>query len=412
MPRWNRTSVPLTAGLALGAILALTPPPVGADDETTRALATIKTVTREGRGNEDAASAWKVIVSRGEAALFPTLEAFDESNPTATNWLRTAVDAIAEGESAAKHPLPIDKLEAFTKNPRFAPSARRVAYELLVARDNTARDRLLPGFLNDKSPDLRRDAIARELDILERGSPPTIKTDLEKLFTHTRDKDQVDLLARKIEEKGGKVSIPEHFGFITHAALLGPFDNTGGKAFTTAYPPEAATDATGSFKGKGGADLKWVSASTTDKYGQFDLNRLIDKPADLERHTDAVAYALAVVVADRETPCDVRVTCITSVQIFLNGKKLFERDEYHHGAPFDAHVGKGTLKKGENVLVVKVLQNNQKDSFAKVWFVHVRVCDDTGGPLPLKQKITANGKDQLIKLGLVAESEPKKEEKK
>lgn len=392
---------------ALLALALVAPPLRAADEDTTRALKALRAVTKEGKGNEDAGPAWKVLVSKGGPALFPTLEAFDEGNATATNWLRAAVDAIAEGEASAKRPLPADKLEAFAKDTKHAPSARRVAYELLVAVDESAAGRLLPGFLNDKSPDLRRDAIARELGILEKLARPTIKADLEKLFTYTRDKDQVDLLAKKLEENGGKASVSEHFGIVTHFDLVGPFDNAKGAAFTTAFVPETADNA-GPFKGKGGAEVKWLPASTADKYGKFDLNKLIPKPADLVHHTDAAVYARAVIVADKDTPCEIRLTSITSVQIFLNGKKLFERDEYHHGAPFDAHVGKGTLKKGENVLLVKVLQNNQPQDYAKVWFFHARICDDTGGPLPLKQKVG----DKVVPLGFIADTEPKKENNK
>ena len=87
----------------------------------------------------------------------------------------------------------------------------------------------------------------------------------------------------------------------------------------------------------------------------FDLKPFIPSMMDLVgKHKDAVAYALAVIVADKETPCSIRVTSITSVKIFLNQKELFGRDEYHHGAPFDANVTRGTLKAGENVIVLKV----------------------------------------------------------
>ena len=406
MPRWHRTVLPLA--LALGTAFALVPTAPAADDETTRALAALKAVTKEGKGNEDAGPAWKTLVSKGAPALIPALEAFDDSNPTATNWLRAAVDAIAEKEKADKRPLPADKLEAFVRDPKFAPSARRVAYERLVAQDPAAKARLLPGLLNDKSPDLRRDAIAHEFADIEKSARPA--DDFKKLFTYTRDKDQVDLLAKKVGESGGKVSVTEHFGFVTHAALVGPFDNTANKAFTTAYPPETATDATGTFKSKAGAEIKWKPAATTDKYGKFDLNKLIDKPEGLERWTDSVAYVRAVIVAEKETPCDIRVASITSVQLFLNGKKIVERDEYHHGAPFDANIGKGTLKKGENVILLKVLQNAQPQDYAKVWFFQMRVCDDTGGPLPLTQKIVVDGKEQVVKLGFIPEGA--KEEKK
>jgi hypothetical protein len=389
----------------LGMALIVAPAP--ADDETAKALAVIKAVKKEGRGNDDAGPAWKTVVSKGGAALLPTLEAFDDSNPTAANWLRTAVDAISEAEVAAGRKLPADKLEAFCTNPKFAASARRAAYELLVSQDATAKARLLPGFLNDKSSELRREAIANQLEILERVARPTIKADLEKLFTYTRDKDQVDLLAKKIEASGGKVSVTEQFGFLTRASIVGPFDAPESKGFETAYPPDSAKDSSGKFKGKEGTEVTWKPVSTTEKYGTFDLTKLLDK------HKNAVAYALAVVVAENETPCEIRVTSPTSVKIFLNGKEVFGRDEYHHGNPLDAHAGKGVLKKGENVVVLKVCQNDQTEVWAQAWQFQMRLCDDTGGPLSgVTQKVTEAGATKQIKLGFNPNPTEDKEEKK
>jgi hypothetical protein len=98
------------------------------------------------------------------------------------------------------------------------------------------------------------------------------------------------------------------------------------------------------------------------------------------------------------------------VGIFLNGKKLFEREEYHHGSPLDANIGKGTLKKGENVIVLKVCQNNQTEPWAQNWQFQLRVCDSTGGPLPgVSQRIPKT--DIQIKLGYIPESELSKESK-
>src|SRR4051794_21570327 len=96
--------------VVLGAAVAATPTPA-ADHATTQALQTLKRVTREGKGNEDAGPAWKALVGKGGDALLPTLEAFEDGNPTAANWLRTAVDAIADGEKTAGRKLPADKLE-------------------------------------------------------------------------------------------------------------------------------------------------------------------------------------------------------------------------------------------------------------------------------------------------------------
>jgi hypothetical protein len=388
---------------ALGVALLATRTPA-ADDELTRALAVIKGVKKEGKGNDDAGPAWKTLVSKGGVALFPTLEAMDDTNPTAANWLRPAVDAIVESEKSAGRKLPAERLEAFATDAKFAPSARRIAYELLVSQDPAAKARLLPGFLNDKSRELRRDAIANELERLEKAEKPA-KADLEKLFAASRDQDQVESIAKKLKAEGVTVSVPEHFGFLTRFALVGPFDGPDGKGYGIAYPPETAKAATGTFKGKEG-EVAWKPFATTDRYGAFDLNKLLGK------HKNAVAYALAVVVAEKEVPCEIRVTSITSVKIFLNQKEIFGRDEYHHGDPFDAHVGKGTLKKGENVIVLKVCQDDEKEEWAQDWKFKLRVCDDTGGPIPGLMQVPPDG-GKPIKLGYVPPgTETTEEEKK
>jgi hypothetical protein len=388
----------------LSGLLLITP--ARADDELRQALAVIKALKKEGRGNEDAGPAWKTVVSKGSAALLPTLEAFDDTNPIASNWLRPAIDVIVNAERSVGRKLPADQLEAFATNTKFAPSARRLAYELLIAQDPDAKARLLPGFLNDKSPDLRRDAIANELAILDKSAKPSIRADLEKLFAASRDQDQVELIAQKLKAHGVTVSVPEHFGFITQFALIGPFDGPEGKGLTTVHPPEMAKAATGQFKGKDNAEIKWITATTTDRYGTFDLNKLLGK------HKNAVAYALAVVVAEKETPCEIRATSITSVKIFLNQKEIFARDEYHHGDPLDAHIGKGLLKKGENVIVLKVCQNDQKEPWAQDWKFKLRVCDDTGGPISGLTQLPPNG-GPPIKLGYIPPgSETHEEEKK
>jgi hypothetical protein len=93
-------------------------------------------------------------------------------------------------------------------------------------------------------------------------------------------------------------------------------------------------------------------------------------------------------------------------------KELFGRDEYHHGAPFDGNVARGTLKKGENVIVLKVCQNNQTDSWAQNWQFQMRLCDETGAALPVMQKAAIDGKPQTVKLGFNPNPMEPKEEKK
>src|SRR5438552_19184050 len=117
MPRRNNALwLPALLAAALAAV------PAAADDDTDRALTTLKAVTREGKSNDAAGPAWKTLVSKGVAALFPTLVAVDDANPTAANWLRTAAGAIAEAETQAGRKLPAADLEAFATNSKYAPS--------------------------------------------------------------------------------------------------------------------------------------------------------------------------------------------------------------------------------------------------------------------------------------------------
>ncbi len=397
--------MPYRSCVIVAAVMAFCSAHALADEETDRAISALQAVKREGKGNDDAGPAWKTLVAKGAPALFPALKSIDDANPTAANWLRTAVEAIADAEKAAGRQLPARDLQAFATTPRNSAAGRLLAYELLITVDPGARERLLPAFVDDRSPDLRRSAIEFEIDKLEKGGKTASKEDLQRLFRFTRDKDQVELIAKKLGERGVTASISEHMGFVTHFSIVGPFDSTAGKGFQTAYPPESATDVSGKFMGKGDSPLAWKPVVTGDSFGKVDLNK------DLDKHKDSVAYALAIITADQETPCEIRVTTPNAIQVFLDGKKLFEREEYHHGSPLDANIGKGVLKKGNNVVVLKVCQNDQKDAWAQSWEFKLRVCDATGGQLPgVTQHLPDSGKN--ITLGFIPESARATEEKK
>jgi hypothetical protein len=381
--RWSALCVLLLAG------------PAAADEAIEKPIAALKAVDREGKNNDLAGQAWKALVSQGGKALLPTLEAVDDANATAANWLLTAAGAVAEAETKAGRPLPADKLEALAKNTKFAASARNLAFELLAAQDKTAPDRLLPGFLNDPSPDLRRAAVAAELAKIEKAAKASAKDDYLKVLGFARDRDQVDAIVKKLEKDyQTKVSVAEHFGFITNWDIVGPFPSSQGKALSVHYPPEEKVVLNEKLKGKGDAEVAWKPFTTRDPYGMVDFNKEIGK------NYDAAAYAAAVLVSEKETPVEIRVGSPNALQVFLNGKKLFEREEYHHGANTDYHIGKGVLKVGQNTLVVKICQNNQKEMWAQTWAFQARACDATGAPIPGVTQLVG---DKTIKLGSLEE---------
>ncbi|WP_020471142.1 hypothetical protein [Zavarzinella formosa] len=350
-------------------------------EDAQKLLKEIKAVTREGAGNPEAQAAWKLLVSQGGESLFPTLAAMDDATPLTSNWLRSAVNAIAEKEKASGKMIPAKQLEEFVLDTKHGPVGRRLAYELLTEADPKAPDRLLPGFINDPSGDLRRDAIAAVLPKAEADAKKDPKAALpvyEKLFEASRDQDQAEKIAKTLKELGGKPDLTTHFGVVNKWFIVGPFDSAKGTGFDKVYEPEKGVDLKAAYKGKDSAEVKWQPLASEDTYGLVNFNKSIAK------HMDAAAYAYTVVESDADRPVELRFGSYCAVKIFLNGKPIYAREEYHHGERFDQYLALGTLKKGKNELLVKVCQNNQKDSWAQNWQFMFRICDATGGAVPVK----------------------------
>jgi hypothetical protein len=372
--------------LAAGAPAASAPPA----DKVAAHLEAIRKVGREGAGNAAAARAWKELVRRGRPVLPALLAGMADDEPVAANWLRTAVDAVAERAVAAGRPLPRAELEKFLADTRHARVARRLAYEWLVRVDPTAADRLLPKMLHDPSPELRRDAVARAIReakaLLDRDERKAATAAYRKAFAGAADQDQVDRIAEQLKELGVKVDLAAHLGVVRRWQLLGPFDHTGGVGFARAYPPERRIDLSAGYTGKAGKELRWQEHTTASPYGVVDLNKAVGK------HMGAVAYAFAVIDSPRARPVQVRAGSTNAIKVFLNGKQVFAREEYHHGQAQDQYVARGTLKAGRNQLLLKVCQNEQKDDWAQNWSFQVRLCDPAGAAVPFHQPGPAVGK--------------------
>jgi hypothetical protein len=344
------------------------------------ALARLKAVGREGAGNEAAAAAWKDVVQQGPAALPAILQAMDDAGAAAANWLRTAGDAIVERTLIAGKPLPAETLEQFIRQTRHNGAARRLAYEWLCRIDAKASDRLLPDMLQDPSSELRRDAVAAALkqarSQLDKGNEDAARAAYRRALTGACDKDQVDVIAKALDKLGVKVDVAAHFGFVRQWLLVAPFDNHNDAGFNVAYPPEKGVDPKAVYKGKDGKEVRWIATATEDPYGVVNLNKVLGKQQGV------VAYAYAVVSSPKERPIQIRAGSINGLKIFLNGKELYHRDEYHHGMDVDQHIARCTLKAGRNELLLKVCQNEQKEDWAQEWKFQVRLCDAVGAAVP------------------------------
>lgn len=359
--------------------------------ESSTWIGKITSVGREGKGNPEAAAAWKKLVQQGPEVLPLILRAMKDDDRIGSNWLRPAFEAVAS-RALAEGKLSAEPLESFVKDRKQSGAARRLAFEWLTQVDKTAPDRWLPQMLDDPSAELRRDAIDRLIKegekLAEKKDNDAAKSVFEKALKTVGDPEQIDVLAKALEKLGVKIDLPKTYGFIQQWHLITPFDHRKGKGWNVAHPPEKGVDLAATYPGTDGKEAKWVPHSTTDATGVVNLNKV------LGNLKGTIAYACAQLDSPDERLVEFRAGCINGLKIFLNGKEIFAREEYHHGMRVDQYSARGVLQKGTNTILLKVAQNEQKEPWAQNWQFQLRVCDTVGAAVPFTQKTTtkAEGK--------------------
>lgn len=362
----------------LGCFGVLTLTANGQDPSVTALADRIRAVGAEGKGNAEAASAWKELSTASGRSLPAILQSMKGANDYALNWLRSAVETIAQREISGHRPLPVEALRFFLADTQQHPQARRLAYELLVqANPETARA-LLPGFVNDPSNELRRDAVQQLMNAAvaksKSGDRSAAATELKDALRHARDPDQIEDIAKSLTELKEKVDLQKTFGWLTHWKIAGPFDNTGGAGFQKAFPPEQSLDLTAEYDGKSGK-VRWQDYETKSDYGIVNFNQPL---TDLKEVT---GYATTEFWSDQPRTAEIRLGCKNGWKVWLNGELLFGRDEYHRGMEIDQYRLTAALRSGKNVLLIKCCQNEQKEDWTKEWEFQVRLTDAQGTPL-------------------------------
>jgi hypothetical protein len=343
------------------------------------ALAKLQAVGPAGKGHREAAEAWRELARADAAQLATLLAALDQAGPLAANWIRTAVDAVAERTLQSGGTLPASELEKFVRDRRHAPRARRLAYEWLRRVDPTAAERLIPDALDDPSLEMRRDAVARLMNKASALADPKRKADAVALYrkalTAARDTDQMTLAAQRLRSLDQTVDLARQFGFIVVWKVIGPFDNAEDKGsdqgYDAVYPPETGLDFASSCRGLHGV-VRWIDYTTTDDYGNVDLN------AALGVEKSVAGYATAEFLAAGRREVEIRIASDNAIKVWLNGKLIDRRHVYHGGSQLDQYVIPVVLQPGRNVILVKVCQNAQTQDWARSWGFQLRVCDRWG----------------------------------
>ncbi|MCA9076604.1 MAG: hypothetical protein KDA93_16390 [Planctomycetaceae bacterium] len=356
-------------------LVCLTCLPAAEAAEIESLLNQVKAVGDKGTGNVAAQRAVTRLSESDSEALLPILKASNDANPLAMNWLRGAFEAIADRTVKSDGELPLKELEAFVLNTDNAPRIRRLAYEWLAKVDEAAPDRLIPQMLDDPSSELRRDAVARLIDAAKNA-----EKNEEKLVAHANwkralegaiDEDQVKEIVKALKEHGEEVDLVQHFGMLMNWKLIGPFDNKDMKGFDVTYPPEDELDFDAKYEGQLG-EVEWKSYQSENTEGEFDIGALVFN------HKGSATYATTTFDSDDDRDVEFRISTQNAWKLWLNGELLFAREEYHRGMFFDQYRVQGTLKPGENVLLLKVLQNEQDQDWAQDYKFTFRVTDLSG----------------------------------
>ena len=153
--------------------------------------------------------------------------------------------------------------------------------------------------------------------------------------------------------------------------VLGPFDNTSGIGYDTAYITEDATeiDLTAEYDGVVDGEerkVKWQKSADDTFNGFIDFGR---------NDNWKVAYAWVTVTSPDEREVQFRIGSDDQSKIWLNGKEVYAFPDYRW-AQVDNETIPVTLKAGKNTILVKIC--NEELS----WGFYFRITDADGKPIP------------------------------
>jgi hypothetical protein len=179
------------------------------------------------------------------------------------------------------------------------------------------------------------------------------------------------ILATQDEAKGGF----DAEGYVTSWLVLAPIPLEAGQEGSDALGREQVKGEAdlrpkpGEKAEAGGKTLAWKEGRTKDQV--LDFNDLLGKQTE-----GSVGYAVAYLLADADvTDLTIKLGSDDQVKVYLNGKPIHSNDEGRELAKDEDVIAGLSLKKGTNVLVVKVVNEEEE------WAVCARLVDGDGRPV-------------------------------
>ena len=372
----------ILAGVALFATSA------GADD-TVELFAAISRAGPNGVGSAEARAARDRLAQRGLEIFPQILTAMDTPNPVAANWARGLYEKILTSELARPQPnLPRELLRQTVRDPRKQGKLRRLVLELLDKLEPEFGKQLLPTLLDD--PEFRTDAVNLAMQLgdqeLAAKHRELARDAYRKAFQNARVPAQVSMAAGKLRSVGETGDVVSHLGFVTDWRLLGPFDAPGTTGFKTTFPPETRVDLQGEFVGQAGKKLHWQPYHSDSPTGELDLTKAIFST------DEAVAYAYTELEFKPSRPvpeAQVRCGADDNCTVWLNGEKVFGREQWLNSSRTDRFIAPVRLRSGKNTLLVKICQgpHHVDPTIGNNWSLQIRICDLSGAGVGLKNAL-------------------------
>ena len=343
------------------------------------AIKQVKNVQRHGGGHAKAVEAMNVLNSASASEIPVLLEGLDGANPISANWIRAAIQkAVAGSES-----LPADSIAAYFKDQSKNPQGRWLAWQIVCDCKSEFRDQTIDGLVTDPSMPLRAIGIAKQMEDAKAMGKDVENMDseakdkklaiLKSALENARDVKQISSIAKSMSPLGEEVDLPKHLGLLPTWDLVAGFDNKEESGFDVAYEPEkiAATLELKQYT-VGDEVFDWSNATTTEKSGAVDLNKVIGKKKGV------IAYAATTFESSSERDAEVRIGTPNAHKIWVNGELVMSNEIYHNSNSIDKFSAPVKLKKGDNKVLVKLCQNEQTQSWAQDWSFQFRFCDSTG----------------------------------
>ncbi|MFP6769091.1 MAG: hypothetical protein VB859_13025, partial [Planctomycetaceae bacterium] len=119
-------------------------------------------------------------------------------------------------------------------------------------------------------------------------------------------------------------------------------------------------------------ETKWLPYKSAGDFGILDIAKII-KP-----YKGVVMYCTTVFESKSARPIELRLGTPNAWKLWVNGKLTFAREEYHRGMKLDQYRVPCQLRAGANTILLKICQNQQKETWAQRYQFQLRVCDRSG----------------------------------